>query len=1043
MSILKFSELDDHRPDVLKRLTEQNLEPIKYYLTNAIYAITKKPPHMNYEVIEEKDAFQILQARVEELENEKRDLELQLRSLLRNDEEENRFPGEREIMISRTRDSIDALERKKGFLEREAGQRGVWLVLEEDDENPISDDIASQFFSTKTKLYMKEEGNMIFLRVEFVFEEESILRVSPKNISKEEIRRRGKLYLSPRTTTLERQKRAIEDLILSPQKELRGLYRLFESLQYVKWPEIKNEEVKEWYILTEENRPGIIEQREFIKKALGTPDFAILEGPPGSGKTTTILELILQLIKRNKRILLCASTHVAVDNVLERLRNMVDVNPIRVGRIIEKVDEKVLAFTVDKFANSQIARIREGILELKRANKASDIHEEMLVMLGEELDANSNDTNNNHFEEKILSSPIFRLIVQSINLVCGTTLGFLAHKNIFNYFANDSIGPPFDVMILDEASKTPFTEFLVPAIHAKKWILVGDRRQLSPFLDDRYLAAYIHDLIEGVLKSKSKKNNSERAIIQYIKENKARLTFQKDSEILDQILEGLHLAANVIIRSRKLTPPARLGNKRDMRLARRAYEARILLVSSRQQEGSRKDQYPWPYSPIAAFIFTVQVVLSKKHVLILDNELYELVLDFLSLIAESSEFSELQDDWKEFIHSIEFDSELLPTLWNDYIVGTSKQIYKIKEKLPTSFSFIPKKAIYRLTEEGSEEIIEKWGWHEKKLENTYREEIEGGWSEQIAWRVSRRFELRDVKETNKRYQEYLEEIEMAMPKFLEKKAIDRILQELSYLETFVLPSIIELLQRGYEGRAAQRMENSLTRGLPKEALGQRHETLQYQHRMHPDISQFPREEIYRGISALKDPENIIDLRSNYRPGTTQRITWIDVRVPGRRGKSDKVNEAEAKAAIREINDFIKWALDNPHPYNDYWEVAVLTFYRAQEHLLKYKLAKKLRTVAKRYQTISKGEKPRVRIEICTVDRFQGKEADLVILSLVRNRSVGFLDSPNRLNVALTRARYQLIIIGNHDFIKKQKRSPLLRRMAEFYEKQELIQKPLE
>ena len=48
-------------------------------------------------------------------------------------------------------------------------------------------------------------------------------------------------------------------------------------------------------------------------------------GPPGSGKTTAICELVLQLAKQGKRALLCASTHVAVDNVLERILNRIKI----------------------------------------------------------------------------------------------------------------------------------------------------------------------------------------------------------------------------------------------------------------------------------------------------------------------------------------------------------------------------------------------------------------------------------------------------------------------------------------------------------------------------------------------------------------------------------------------------------------------------------------------------------------------------------------------------------------------------------------------
>ena len=73
-------------------------------------------------------------------------------------------------------------------------------------------------------------------------------------------------------------------------------------------------------------------------------------------------------------------------------------------------------------------------------------------------------------------------------------------------------------------------------------------------------------------------------------------------------------------------------------------------------------------------------------------------------------------------------------------------------------------------------------------------------------------------------------------------------------------------------------------------------------------------------------------------------------------------------------------------------------------------------------------KPHLTIELCTVDRFQGHEADLVIISLSNDHSTSFLESPNRLNVALTRARYQRILIGNRH--KMQKARPgLLQRLA--------------
>ncbi|MFQ6126691.1 MAG: C-terminal helicase domain-containing protein [Candidatus Heimdallarchaeota archaeon] len=111
--------------------------------------------------------------------------------------------------------------------------------------------------------------------------------------------------------------------------------------------------------------------------------------------------------------------------------------------------------------------------------------------------------------------------------------------------------------------------------------------------------------------------------------------------------------------------------------------------------------------------------------------------------------------------------------------------------------------------------------------------------------------------------------------------------------------------------------------------------------------------------------------------------------------------------------------DRAHPDGRAWEVAVLTFYRGQERLLRQKVASVLNTYPRRVFRYWTGGKDRVRIEVCTVDRFQGHEADYVMLSLVRTNAVGFLDSPNRLNVALTRARYQLMIFGHRAFFQRK------------------------
>jgi hypothetical protein len=211
----------------------------------------------------------------------------------------------------------------------------------------------------------------------------------------------------------------------------------------------------------------------------------------------------------------------------------------------------------------------------------------------------------------------------------------------------------------------------------------------------------------------------------------------------------------------------------------------------------------------------------------------------------------------------------------------------------------------------------------------------------------------------------------------------------------------------------------LTDGLPAWVLDQRLVSLTYQHRMHPDIAAFPRERFYsqpgRTSTMLKDSEGLDRAWSFNR--YSRRAEWLEVRPRrgGRIGRNE--NRAEADQLIEELRAFVAWASSNPRPDGKAWEVAALTFYRGQETLLRDRLRdlSGARGNARTFQLPRTN--PAVHITLCTVDRFQGHEADLVLLSFVKSGKVGFLNSPNRLNVALTRARYQLVLIGDRAFFK--------------------------
>ncbi|MBI9017058.1 MAG: AAA family ATPase [Phycisphaerae bacterium] len=113
-------------------------------------------------------------------------------------------------------------------------------------------------------------------------------------------------------------------------------------------------------------------QREAVLKALNTPDICLVQGPPGTGKTRIISEIVQQASKRGYKILLTAPTHVAVDNVLERLGCDDNTSPIRCVNKdkLESLPEHIRQFTYEQrkstlAVNSQ-KRVKADIYALNK-----------------------------------------------------------------------------------------------------------------------------------------------------------------------------------------------------------------------------------------------------------------------------------------------------------------------------------------------------------------------------------------------------------------------------------------------------------------------------------------------------------------------------------------------------------------------------------------------------------------------------------------------------------------------------------------------------
>jgi superfamily I DNA and/or RNA helicase len=128
----------------------------------------------------------------------------------------------------------------------------------------------------------------------------------------------------------------------------------------------------------------------------------------------------------------------------------------------------------------------------------------------------------------------------------------------------------------------------------------------------------------------------------------------------------------------------------------------------------------------------------------------------------------------------------------------------------------------------------------------------------------------------------------------------------------------------------------------------------------------------------------------------------------------QINGTEKEDGTSFINDdesfaivsLLKQITENFENYKNIKTIGVITAYRAQEQYI-YKQASKLGIRSNN-----------VNIQYGTIDRFQGKEYDLVLLSLVRTKSMGFTDNIRRMNVSFSRAKNHLIIFGNYEEINE-------------------------
>ena len=210
-------------------------------------------------------------------------------------------------------------------------------------------------------------------------------------------------------------------------------------------------------------------QQNAVRFALSAEDLAIIHGPPGTGKTTTVIELILQAIKRGEKVLACAPSNTAVDNLLERL---VDARQrvVRIGhpaRVAERLRDYSLDGLVAQHENMPV--VKDMLREAQAIFRQSDKWTRAKRPRGQRQEMRQ-EAKRLLADARMLEQQAIQSILDRANVICATTT-----------FNEEILGDRwFDITVIDEACQSTEPGCWVPLLRSDKIVMAGDHQQLPP-----------------------------------------------------------------------------------------------------------------------------------------------------------------------------------------------------------------------------------------------------------------------------------------------------------------------------------------------------------------------------------------------------------------------------------------------------------------------------------------------------------------------------------------------------------------------------------
>lgn len=221
-------------------------------------------------------------------------------------------------------------------------------------------------------------------------------------------------------------------------------------------------------------------QNRAVQQILAAEDVAIVHGPPGTGKTTTLVAAIQQLVKRESPLLVCAPSNAATDLLTEKLAEQ-GLKVVRIGNV-SRVDESLLQHTMEGILQAlpEIQEVKKMKIQAAQLRRDAE-------RFKRKFGAREREDRRNNYREardlmqqaKMLEDYIIDKTLREADVICSTLVGAV-DRHIQKM--------RFKTVIIDEAAQALEPATWIPITKADKVVFAGDPYQLPPTVKSRKAA---------------------------------------------------------------------------------------------------------------------------------------------------------------------------------------------------------------------------------------------------------------------------------------------------------------------------------------------------------------------------------------------------------------------------------------------------------------------------------------------------------------------------------------------------------------------------